>query len=225
MPFADSPDNLSGAAITLAIATCPEPALCALTAREQREYDALPHAARRRDWLAGRCAAKRAIGARFDMTADWIELTSVPHAAPRASVRHRARGWAPINARLTLSHRDGVAVAAAFAPSSWVGVDVERAGAVSQMERRYFLSEGERLSHRDIDATLVWVLKEAAWKALKLGAATPLSSLQLAFHDDGRHLIAVRRGGVEHRATARIARIDGPRALIAALVQISPELS
>src|SRR5689334_22817495 len=82
MPFATTPGKLTGAAYTLAIATCDE-LLCALTPREQREYDALPHESRRRDWLAGRRAAKRAVGERWGITTDQIELAPVPGAAPQ----------------------------------------------------------------------------------------------------------------------------------------------
>lgn len=227
MPFAATPDTLAGAVHMLAVATCDESWLCALTPREQHEYYGLPHAARRRDWLAGRCAAKRAIGARWAVPADQIELTPVPDAAPRPSVRNRTGGWSPLPVRLTIAHRGGVAIAAAFPSTAFFGVDLERAGELSAVELRYFLSESERSRHDGIDATLIWVLKEAAWKALGLGPSTPLSSLQLVFGDDQGDLVAVRHGARELRARAGVARIDatGPDtpAMIAALVEIAPE--
>ena len=225
MPFAPTPGNPPGAAHTLAMATCDEPMLCALTPREQHEYDALPHETRRRDWLAGRCAAKRAVGERWGMTADRIELTSVADAAPQVSVRTQIGCWSPLPGRLTLSHRDGVAIAVAFGSTAAIGVDVERAGDVSPVEVRYFLSEDERMRRQDIDATVVWVLKEAAWKALGLTADRPLSSLQLVFRDGASELIAVRYGKGEIRAHAAVSHIDATRPLIAAVVQITPEAS
>lgn len=229
MPLAATPGNLAGAGHTLAVATCDEASRCALTPREQREYDELPHAARRRDWLAGRCAAKRAIGTRWETSADRIELTSVPGAAPRPSVRTRSGGWSPLPDRLTIAHRDGVALAAAFPSTASIGVDVERAGDLSPGELRYFLSEGERSRHHGIDATLLWVIKEAAWKALGLGPSTPLSSLQLAFRDHAHALAAVRHGARELRARSYLAHIDAARPattpMIAALVEIAPEAS
>ena len=225
MRFAAAPDSLAGADQTLVVATCDERWLCALTPQERREYDELPHAARRRDWLAGRRAAKRAIRARYDVRADEIELTPVPGAAPRPSIRRGTGEWAPLSLRLTIAHRDGVALAAVFSSTVLVGVDVERAGALSPAELRYFLSEDERARLGDLDATLVWVLKEAAWKALGLGAAMPLSSLQLVFRGDAPDLVAVRHGSRELRARAALARLHATRPLIAALVEIAPEAS
>ena len=225
MLFAATPANLAGAAHALAVASCDELSPRALTPRERSEYDGLPHAARCRDWLAGRCAAKRAIATRWDVPADRIELASRPNAAPRASIRHRAGGLSLLPDHLTIAHRDGIALAAAFPPASSVGVDLERVGEVSPAELRYIMSDGERSRHDGIDATLVWVLKEAAWKALGLAPATALSSLQLVFRADTRELAAVRHGTRQRRARADIARFDVARPLIAALVEIAPEAS
>ena len=223
MPFAATPDTLSGAAYTLAVATCDESWLDPLTPREQHEYDELPHAARRPDWLAGRCAAKRAIAARWAITADQIELTPVPGSAPRPSVRNRTGGCSSLPARLTIAHRDGLAIAAAFPSTASIGVDIEREGELSPMELRYFASASERSRHDGVDATLVWILKEAAWKALGLGPSAPLSSLQLVFGDNQRELIAVRHGTRELPARAAVARVSATRSMIAALVEIAPE--
>ena len=220
MPFVATPDNLAGAAHTLAVATCDESWLCALTPREQHEYDGLPHTARRRDWLAGRCAAKRAIRARWDMRADRIELRAVQGAAPEPHLRTATGGSSPLPDRLTITHRDGFALAVVFHAEMAVGVDVERAGDLSPLQLRYFLSQDERARHDGMDATLLWVLKEAAWKALRLGPGIPLSSLQLVFGQDVPDLFAVRLGAREIAARARVARIDAARPLVAALVEI-----
>jgi 4'-phosphopantetheinyl transferase EntD len=225
MLFAATPATLAGAAYTLAVASYNELLPRALTSRERREYDGLPHAARRRDWLAGRCAAKRAIGARWHVPADWIELASTPDAAPSASIRQRAGSWSLLPDRLTIAHRDGVALAAAFPSAASVGVDLERAGEVSPVELRYIMSDDERSRHGGIDPTLVWVLKEAAWKALGLAPTAALTSLQLVFRADTRELAAVRHDGRELRARAGLARFDVARPLIAALVEIAVEAS
>ena len=225
MPFAATPDTMIGAACTFAVASCDELPACALTPREQREYDALPHAARRRDWLAGRYAAKRAIGARWDATADEIELVPTPRAAPRARVQSLAGCWSPLPDRLTIAHRDGVAIAAAFPSTASVGVDIEPAAEVSLLELRYITSEPERTRLEGIDATLIWILKEAAWKALGLAATTPMSSLQLVFRAGTHSLVAVRHGTREMIARADIRRFEADRPLIAALVEITREVS
>lgn len=225
MPFVPTPDTTAGAGYSLVVATCDDPAVCTLTPREQHEYDGLPHAARRRDWLAGRYAAKRAIGTRWNMPADRIELASTPGAAPRACVRGRTGGWSPLPDRLTIAHRDGVAIAAAFPSTASIGADLERAAAVSPLELRYVVSEAERSSLQGIDATLVWILKEAAWKALGLAPTTPLASLQLVFRAGTQVLVGVRHGSRVRRARANVGHLQVGQPLIAALVEIAPEVS
>src|SRR5690349_1770854 len=45
-----------------------------LTPAERREYDALRYDIRRRDWLTGRCAAKRAVARRCGVSIDRLSL-------------------------------------------------------------------------------------------------------------------------------------------------------
>ncbi|HKN69200.1 MAG TPA: hypothetical protein VJW73_23135 [Gemmatimonadaceae bacterium] len=225
MPFGATPDTMAGAGYTHVVATCDARPLYPLTQREQREYEALAHAARRRDWIAGRYAAKRAISIRRNVAPDAIELASAPGAAPRAFVRTRADSWAPLPDRLTIAHRDGIAIAAAFPFGAAVGVDIERAGEVSALELGYIASEPERTRLRGIDPTLIWILKEAAWKALGLPSATPLSALQLLFGSGSDELVAVRHGTREQNARAAIRRLDAAFPLIVALVEIATEVS
>ena len=225
MPFDATPDTMAGAGEVHVVASCDAPSHSPLTPREQRDYAALPHAARRRDWLAGRSAAKRAISSRWNIAPGNIELASAPGAAPRALVRTRIDSWAPLPGRLTIAHRDGVAIAAAFPPDACVGVDVERVAEVSATELRYITSTCERARLRDIDATLIWILKEAAWKALGLSSATPLSALQLVFRSGTDELLAVRHDARELKARAGVRHLGADRALIAALVEIAAEVA
>jgi 4'-phosphopantetheinyl transferase EntD len=223
MPFGATPDTMAGAGYTHVVATCDACPAYPLTSRERREYDALPHAARRRDWLAGRYAAKRAISIRWNVAPDAIELAAAPGAAPRAFVRSRADRWAPLPDRLTIAHRDGVAIAAAFPSRALVGVDIERIAEVSLLELGYITSAPERERLRGIDPTLIWILKEAAWKALGLPSATPLSALQLVFRSGTDELAAVRRGPRELKVHAGVRRLDAGFPMIAALVEIASE--
>jgi 4'-phosphopantetheinyl transferase EntD len=225
MPIAATSASVAGDSHTLAVARSVELRLCALTPREQREYASLPHVARQRDWLAGRCAAKRALATRWDVPPDWIELASMPGAAPQPSLRNPAGSWSPLPDCLTIAHRDGIALAAAFPSTILVGVDIERAGELSPLELRYILSESEGSSYDGVDPTLVWVLKEAAWKALGLSPCTPLSSLQLVLQAPSQELVAVRLGEHEFPACAAIGRIDASPPLIAAVVRIAREVS
>ena len=225
MPFAATPDTLAGADYTFAAASCDELPARALTLREQRDYEALPHAARQRDWLAGRHAAKRAISARWNIPAAEIELRSTPGAAPQPYVRRGTHSWSPLPDRLTIAHCDGVAIAVASAATSSFGVDLERAAEVSPLELRYVVSESERSDLCGIDPTLIWLLKEAAWKALSLTPTESLSSLQLVFAPATQKLVGVRHGTRELRARADVWRVLACQSLIAALVEIAPEVS
>ena len=225
MLFAATPDTIAGADYTFAAARCGELPACTLTHREQRDYEALPHAARQRDWLAGRHAAKRALSARWSAPAAEIELRSTPGAAPQPYVRSGTRSWSPLPGRLTIAHRDGVAIAVASPGTASVGVDLERAAELSPLQLRYIVSEAERCHLRGVDATLVWLLKEAAWKALSLAPTEPLSSLQLVFAAGTHELVGVRHGMRELKARAEVWRVLACRPLIATLVEIAPEVS
>lgn len=129
-----------------------------LSPQERSEFDALPHDVRRRDWLAGRRAVRRAVAA---------------HASPSA-----ARNT------VSISHCDGLGLAAVADHPTRIGVDLERDGQIDDEHRRYFLAPAEWLAADRVGATLVWALKEAAWKALSLTDETPFSALRLAIDDD-----------------------------------------
>ena len=151
-------------------------------------------------------------------------MASAPASAPRPSIRRQRGCWVPLPDRLTVAHRDGVAIAAAFPSTASIGVDLERAAAVSRLELRYVTSESERSRLQGIDPTLVWILKEAAWKALGLDSALPPSSLQLVFRAGTNVLAAVRHGTRELEAQAKVGELQSDQPLIAALVEIAPEV-
>jgi 4'-phosphopantetheinyl transferase EntD len=130
-----------------------------LTPEERLDFDLLPHDARRRDWLAGRRAAKRAIAT------------------------HADSGAAP--ASVSISHCDGHGLAAVADHPNRIGVDLEREGEIDLAHRRYFLAPAEWAIADRVGATVVWTLKEAAWKALALTDETPFSALRLAVDHQG----------------------------------------
>jgi 4'-phosphopantetheinyl transferase EntD len=90
------------------------------------------------------------------------------------------RGSGPV--RVSVSHRGSHAVAAAVPAGIHVGVDLELRGMVPPESARHFLDRQERAEgRRGHDLTSLWTLKEAAWKALLLDAATPFHALRLRF--------------------------------------------
>lgn len=164
-----------------------------LTPAERRALGQLHGRARRADWRAGRLAAKRAV-ARALGVPDLcrIEIHSDPSRPPRAFLRSSPTRELDSLA-LSLAHAGGRAVAAVTRRGR-IGVDLEPAGAVSTDATKYFTSSDERSAAPD--ATVCWVLKEAAWKALALTPADPLSSLELVWR--GARVVAVRHSAVEH---------------------------
>ena len=155
----------------------PTAAAC-LTPAERRACAALPSDVRRRDWRAGRLAAKRAV---------------------------RAARLPAARLTLSIAHVAGRAAAVAVPAPGRVGIDLERAGAVRAAQARYFLTRAERRLARRLGLTVLWTLKEAAWKALRADDATPFAALEL--HADPRGGVeGVSLHGRRHRARALVAR-------------------
>ncbi len=104
---------------------------------------------------------------------------------------------------LSISHKNGRALAAAARSHVSLGVDLECTSAIDPMHARYFLSPRERTARNATALTTMWVLKEAAWKALRCSSDMPLTALELAFDDRGG-VRGVILCGVPHRARARL---------------------
>ncbi|MCB9679701.1 MAG: SDR family NAD(P)-dependent oxidoreductase [Alphaproteobacteria bacterium] len=136
-----------------------------LSADELAEVQARGTDRRQRDRIAGRIAAKRALAA----------LTGVP---PLEMVVRTAESGEPIaevpgwpTARVSVSHREGHAVAAAVSHGR-IGVDLERVEPRSESFVQMWLSpEEQALAPSPLEQTLVWSAKEAVLKALGTGMA------------------------------------------------------
>ncbi|HEY7236682.1 MAG TPA: 4'-phosphopantetheinyl transferase superfamily protein [Gemmatimonadaceae bacterium] len=133
-------------------------------------------------------------------------------------MRRTGHSWTPLPLSVSIAHRDGVAIAAAYDGATLIGVDIERPHAVAPEHSRYFRGPRERDASRDVDATLVWVLKEAAWKALGLRNDLPFTALELDFARDTRELRAVSIEGAWIGARAHVIRLSHPRELLAAVL-------
>jgi phosphopantetheinyl transferase len=206
-------------AYTVAIAT--RASLAALTRGERQEYDRLPHDERRRDWLAGRLAAKRAVAEHCRLPFDRVRLESRTGAAPSCMVADDLDRWSMLPVMISIGHCDGVGIAAAADRGSLIGVDVERAGDIGPAEYRYFLAPGELAFARRVGATLLWVLKEAVWKALGLALSTSFASVTLDFEADDLRSVSV--GSKRRSARARVVSVPERSELVAAAVEIDPE--
>ena len=217
MSVATCPAKASIAPYTVALASIGLPALGGLTPSERREYDGLSrdYESRRRDWLAGRYAGKQAVAARCAVPVEHIELVSRPGAGPRCMVRD-GEHWTHLPVSLSIAHCDGIAIVAAADSSTRIGVDIERDGDIAPEHVRYFLAPSERCT----DASLAWVLKEAAWKALGLGLAVPFTAVQLSFDRESNALQRIRLDDTWITARADVVRFSHPRPLLAAVLHI-----
>jgi phosphopantetheinyl transferase (holo-ACP synthase) len=155
------------------------------------------------DGRAGNIAARTAAAAAAHVDPDSLEIVRRPRRAPgvvRLGGDGRIREL-PIS--LSMSHRLGRAVAVAIPGRVRLGIDLEWRGAVPLGLERLYLSAAERPLLKRQDATTLWALKEAAWKALELDAAEPFHALQLVC-DEAGVLRALRHGGGETEARAHL---------------------
>jgi 4'-phosphopantetheinyl transferase EntD len=156
---------------------------------------------RRAGAIAGRVAAASAAGVEAGM----VEVVRRPGRAPAVIGLSDVGRVRALPVALTVSHRLGRAVAAAHPTGLPMGVDLERQGSVPQGLERLFLSAPEHVLLAHHDATTLWALKEAAWKALGLHRSDPFHSLTIVCDRDGA-LRSLRHGGGETAAAATIWR-------------------
>lgn len=160
-----------------------------LTSREAARCARLPTARGKSDFRAGRLAAKRAASIVLDrFPARRIEVSSQADGAPRLTVLDGRGTRRIVESELSISHRDGHAVAVVAPRGVRVGVDLERSGSVPIATVRYFLTPAERTMAASMEPTVLWSLKEAAWKALGLGRSAPFTSVELRPGSTGRLL-------------------------------------
>ena len=136
------------------------------------------------DHGASRLAARRAVRALVGPDAT-VVVVRRPGRPPLACVGDDQ----PV--ALSLAHRDGRAVAIAAREMAGcqrcrVGIDLERFDGVAPEHARYFLTPREQRAAATLTPTLLWVIKEAVWKALSLGDDVPLTALELDIDRRGK---------------------------------------
>ena len=188
-----------------------------LTPRERTMWAAHRDPVRRREWLLGRIAAKRAVGALAHVgESHRIEVRVDRRGAPSARIRRTDGSKDRVRYAISITHCDGHAVAAA-SRTARVGVDLERPRAFTRKYVRYFLTPRERALLETCDPTVLWTVKEAAWKAIGCGIETPLHALELCVDRMGQ----VRRIVLNKAAIpASVAVIYPTRSYVLALVTI-----
>jgi 4'-phosphopantetheinyl transferase len=126
---------------------------------------------RRADWRLGRWAAKRAVAAARGVPADGVEILAAPDGAPEAWL-----GGARLGVSVSLSHREGRAMAAVALEPAVVGCDLERVEPRSPAFIRDWLPAHDQALLTPLDgserarlANLLWCVREAAAKVRREG--------------------------------------------------------
>lgn len=175
--------------IAIALATVDE-----LTAATR----ARPDAERRASRLAARRAIRLAAG-----PANRIELRRRPNRPPLVLLHDAGRPARSVS--LSITHRHGRAAAVASTGTTRVGIDLERLDAVPAGSERLFLTRLERRRvENGMSSTVLWTLKEASWKALRLAPTVGFHDLQLDI-DDEHELRGVLLRGHRFSASATVA--------------------
>jgi 4'-phosphopantetheinyl transferase EntD len=142
-----------------------------LSPRERGVLADLDAPRRRADWRLGRWAAKAALLAWGGAALRKVEIVASADGAPEAQL-----GGELVPAALSLSHRNGRALAVVADPELAVGCDLEAVEARSGAFVRTWLMPSERASLESADesgrarlANLIWAAKESAAKARREG--------------------------------------------------------
>ena len=153
-----------------------------LSEREKEQLGGYKFAAKKQDFLLGRLAAKRALGALLaEPDLRCIEIRTGDHGQPL--VQHPQKG----SAEVTISHSHGLAVALAFPAGYPMGIDLETVSAVSAAtiigELGTSAPEQAWLATGGVDGAtaccVLWTAREALGKALKVGLNSPLGTHSL----------------------------------------------
>jgi phosphopantetheinyl transferase len=139
------------------------------------------------DRIAGRVAAKQALSRLTGVPPHAIRIPQAASGEPIAEVP----GWPDV--RVSLSHREGTAVAVAVRTGR-VGVDLEAIGPRPESFVEHWFSVDERrvASGDAMTLTLMWAIKEAVLKALGTGMALRPQDVQVAEVGEGSARIQLR---------------------------------
>jgi 4'-phosphopantetheinyl transferase EntD len=164
-----------------------------LNEEERKAFTALSHPKRRKEWLAGRVAAKAAVRMLLQQPPPFpgVHIESDSQGVPKVGLR----GEDNCGFHASISHSGEVCVALAARSSGW-GIDVEAAADSAREIADAFASAGEverlracGLGEGSVPLSALWSLKEACLKAAEAGN-TVLGAIRLeSARLDGDYLL------------------------------------
>ncbi|MDD4003670.1 MAG: 4'-phosphopantetheinyl transferase superfamily protein [Elusimicrobiaceae bacterium] len=137
---------------------------------------------RRRDWLAGRWAAKTALAAQRCPGADLrgLLISSDSEGRPLALFLGK-----PVTCPISITHSNGVALCAAGrGTTAALGIDLEKSETRSVGWAEFSFHKDELKSHAPEFLTALWTLKEAVLKAAGTGLKAVLNDIRFAAADN-----------------------------------------
>ena len=198
-----------------------------LDEEEVREHGQKATPKRAAEWLTGRIALKRSIRRvmtttdRETFSENSIRITQDEHGKPVGELS--SRPGLKIDS-ISLSHSNGLAMAAATASGTFegLGIDLEKVEARSEAWVQDYFTEAEiraagEGSRRWVELTRMWCLKEAALKAIGMGLRFDLRDINVARLDEvGRAKLEFRNEAANHiekaskgKFEARVEEKDG----------------
>ncbi len=177
-----------------------------LSPKELLIFKKLKNEKRKRDWLAGRLAAKELLSASCQVPLGQIELYHSPAGGPcfrvlndqLSAISHQ------LNISIAHSHGYGLCGLAHTQEDGYIGVDLEKIRPLSPAVQRRFLTRAETKQIKrqfagveSEGAVLFWALKEAAFKALhyslqvhKLPSLQVMRNTEISLEAGGKAVVA-----------------------------------
>ncbi len=161
-----------------------------LSKNELKKFESLVSPSRKKDWLAGRIAAKwllsKWLKSHFAITLgpNEIEILNKKNGVPK--VRVVGKKDLSRNISISISHENGLAVSAATFNGK-VGVDLARCRVIKRELQQYYLNDEERSEakkHFGAEGPLLyWTIKEAYLKALERGFMHSVAGVSLQYEN------------------------------------------
>ncbi|ABF39472.1 4'-phosphopantetheinyl transferase [Candidatus Koribacter versatilis Ellin345] len=158
---------------------------------ERLRYDQLRLAKRRADWLLGRWTAKSVVSDCLGMLRTPSSFRDIQILPDAAGVPVAQIGGSAVLVSLSISHRDGRALAVVGAPVFPIGCDLEIVESRGLEFMRTFFTEAEIESCHKANRggeleTLIWSAKESTLKMLSVGLRADTRSVSIDIDSRGR---------------------------------------